>query len=70
MPGGGWEGVPKNRAGSFCDYPADTGARRKTAAGEERGASTKDRREDQHAGGDGVDVETGGNGVPGDSNGK
>ena len=69
MPGGGWEGVPKT-ARALSAITQQIRALEKMAADEERDAFTKGRCENELAGGDGVDVETGGNGVPGDSNGK
>ena len=67
VPGGGWEGVPKPR-GLFCNYPADTGARRKYGGGGEDGASSmEDARINTSE--ETVSMQDGGQrGVPGDSN--
>ncbi len=48
--GGRVGGCPQKPRGLFLRLPSRYGRSPETAASEERGASTKDRREDQHAG--------------------
>ena len=58
--GGRVGGCPKNPRGLFCDYPADTGARRELRRRRGGRGVVDGGRGDQHAGGDGVDAEAGG----------